>query len=85
MLELAVAVAAEGNINAISDAGSAAALSRATLTSAGMNVSINLMDIQEQEKAKDMLTELSSLEQTAAQLEKEMRSVLVERGGLKPF
>lgn len=85
VLELAVAVAAEGNINAISDAGSAAALSRATLTSAGMNVSINLMDIQEQEKAKDMLTELSSLEQTAAQLEKEMRSVLVERGGLKPF
>ncbi|MCJ7623641.1 MAG: glutamate formimidoyltransferase [Anaerolineaceae bacterium] len=81
VLELAVSVAADGNINAISDAGSSAALSRAALTSASLNVNINLMDIQAQEKAKEMLEELSSLEQTAAQLEKEMQNVLSERGG----
>jgi glutamate formiminotransferase/formiminotetrahydrofolate cyclodeaminase len=85
VLELTVAVAADGNINAISDAGSSAALSHAAFSSAGMNVRINLLDIQEQDKAKEILKELSSLEQTTTQLEKEMRSVLTERGGLKPF
>ena len=49
VMELAVEAAELGNLNAISDAGSAVALSRAALTAAGYNVRINLQSIRDVE------------------------------------
>jgi glutamate formiminotransferase/formiminotetrahydrofolate cyclodeaminase len=82
VLTLSVDAAASGNVNAISDAGSAAALSRAALTGAGLNVRINLLNLEDQEKASNFLQDLRELEEKAAELEKNLHAVLIERGGL---
>ncbi len=81
-LELAVQVAQSGNLNAISDAGSSAALARAALTGAGLNVRINLNSINAPELAEPLLNELSSLEARACALETEIARALRERAGL---
>ncbi len=47
VIELAAQAAALGNLNAISDAASSAALARAALTSAGLNVRINCQSLQD--------------------------------------
>jgi glutamate formiminotransferase / formiminotetrahydrofolate cyclodeaminase len=82
VLELAVDAAAFGNANAITDAGTAAALARAALVGAGLNVRINLQSIEDQTGADSMLAELRDLEARADKLEDNLRLTLVERGGL---
>ena len=84
VLELACKTAESGNVNAISDAGSAAALSTAAFTSAGMNVKINLNGLEE-EKAHQLLRQLSDLEDSARLLDQKYHQILTERGGIKPF
>jgi glutamate formiminotransferase/formiminotetrahydrofolate cyclodeaminase len=81
-LELAVQVAASGNLNAISDAGSAAALARAALTGAGLNVRINCLNLQDRQAVLGFLAELDGLTARASELEREVNRLLVERGGL---
>lgn len=82
VLELAVEAARLGNINAISDAGSAAALARAALTGAGLNVRTNLKGMESHLQAVPMLAELCPLETRADELEKVLHQILVERGEL---
>lgn len=82
VLELALEVAARGNSNAISDAGSAAAHARAALFAAGLNVRINLLDLPDGSIPSAMLSELTAWELSANSLEKQVLSVLSERGGL---
>jgi len=82
VMELALEVADKGNPNAISDAGSAAAHARAALFAAGLNVRINLRDIPDHAAAPAMLSELNALETLARSLEKQVLSVLAERGGI---
>jgi glutamate formiminotransferase / formiminotetrahydrofolate cyclodeaminase len=82
VLELCVEAATHGNINAISDAGSGAALARAALNGAGLNVRINLKSLKDQGSAQSLLGELKALEIRAAKLEEKMRLLLSERGGL---
>ena len=81
-LELAVQVASRGNLNAISDAGSAAALARAALSGAGLNVRINCLGLKDADATARFLAELKTLETRADGLEAEMRRLLCERGGL---
>ena len=81
-LELAVQVAARGNLNAISDAGSAAALARAAFTGAGLNVRINCLGLKDKQAAAGFLGELKELEILASNFEEEMKRLLVKRGGL---
>ena len=83
VLNLAVQVAGTGNVNAISDAGSAAAHAQAALTSAGLNVRINLLGMDENPSAQQMLQTLHTLEVQAAGLQDQMRTILTERGGFK--
>ena len=54
-------VAEKGNSNAITDAGSAAALARAALTGAGMNVRINLTGLEDPDSAAKMHSRLEDL------------------------
>ena len=81
VIELAALVAADGNLNAISDGASGAALARAALTAAGTNVRINLNNLTNKNAGLPLLSELSQLESRAAGLEVEIRQILVTRAG----
>jgi glutamate formiminotransferase / formiminotetrahydrofolate cyclodeaminase len=82
VMELAARAAETGNLNAISDAASGAALAQAALTIAGYNVRINLLDLQKKSDGKSMLFELSALEERAATIQAGLRQTLNGRGGL---
>ena len=82
ILRLALKAAEMGNVNAVSDAGSAAALAQAALEGAGLNVRINLLGIEKEAEPARMLNELRSLENQAAKLKDSLRVVLNDRGGL---
>lgn len=82
VMELALKCARDGNLNAISDAMSGFSMARAALTAAGYNVKINLNTLEEKSLGRKMLEELDGLEQEAAHLEQEIRTVMKERGGI---
>lgn len=82
VMELALKCAQHGNVNAISDAMSAFAMARASLTAAGYNVRINLNSLEDKTAGEKMLKELADWEKKADNLEKEMRRVVRERGGI---
>jgi formiminotetrahydrofolate cyclodeaminase len=81
-MELALKCAKEANVNAISDSMSGFAMSRAALTAAGYNVKINLNSLADKSAGEKMLEELKDLETKADALEKEIRQVMSERGGI---
>jgi glutamate formiminotransferase/formiminotetrahydrofolate cyclodeaminase len=81
-LTLAREAARLGNTNAISDAGTAAALARASLTGAGLNVRINVHSLGANKEGARLLEELRTLEARAAQIENEVRVQVQTRGGL---
>jgi glutamate formiminotransferase/formiminotetrahydrofolate cyclodeaminase len=80
-LELARQAAEHGNTNAISDAGAAAALAKASLEGAGMNVRINLASLGTSKEGKTMLKQLRALEKTARDLDQRVRTQIETRGG----
>lgn len=71
-----------GNTNAISDAGTAAALARAALAGAGLNVRINVHSLGTNKEGAHLLDELRGLETKAAEIENEVRVQVQTRGGL---
>jgi glutamate formiminotransferase/formiminotetrahydrofolate cyclodeaminase len=84
VLKLALEVTESGNVNAISDAGSGAALAVASLSGAAMNVRINLTSLEDKSKVKEFSSEIESLEEEAAKIQTRLQSVMEERGGM-PF
>lgn len=76
---LAVQVAEKGNINAISDAASGFAHAQACLSSAGMNVRINLVNVTDKERASQMVSRLKLLEEQASELTKQLSEVINQR------
>ena len=82
VMELALKCAQRANLNAISDSMSGFAMSRAALTAAGYNVSININSLEDKSAGDKMLKELAALEKEADKLEKEIRKVMKERGGI---
>ena len=81
IMELAVKCAEHGNLNAISDALSGFAMSRASLTAAAYNVRINVHSLPDKSAGDDYLSELAELEKKADVLEANIRKVMKERGG----
>jgi glutamate formiminotransferase/formiminotetrahydrofolate cyclodeaminase len=79
VLSLAVQVTSDGNLNAISDGGTAAALARAALTGAGLNVRTNLKSLPQDDQALNLLGQLSHLEIRAEELEAQIQRTLAER------
>lgn len=77
---LAAEAAEKGNTNAATDAGSAGAMARAALTSAGLNVKINATSVSDQDAAQGWLSELQQLETQAAAYEQRIRTAVQERG-----
>jgi glutamate formiminotransferase / formiminotetrahydrofolate cyclodeaminase len=82
VMALAERCASLGNLNAISDAASAAALAQAALTSAGYNVRINIYGLSDKSAGDSLLSQLEVLEGRASKLDKEVRVTLSERGGI---
>jgi glutamate formiminotransferase/formiminotetrahydrofolate cyclodeaminase len=82
LLKLAQQLVLKGNINAISDAGSAAALAGAALIGAGLNVRINAPGLENKADASQLIDEIDNLERQGEQLGKDIREQLNERGGL---
>jgi glutamate formiminotransferase/formiminotetrahydrofolate cyclodeaminase len=80
-MDLARQAAELGNTNALSDAGTAAALAQAALQGAGLNVRINVHSLGTHKDAASLLKELATLEKKAAGLQAQVRSLIAERGG----
>ncbi|MEA3326560.1 MAG: glutamate formimidoyltransferase [Chloroflexota bacterium] len=82
IMTLAAKAAELGNVNAISDAGTAAGLAKAAIQGAGLNVRINLLGLEKEADPARMLNELRGIDKQAAKLEHSLQSILKERGGL---
>lgn len=85
LLELVRAVTQKGNKNAVTDAGSAAALGRAALTAAGMNVRINLSGIKDEAVAAQLSEQIDALEVRAAEILQQVEQAVKERGSITGF
>jgi glutamate formiminotransferase/formiminotetrahydrofolate cyclodeaminase len=83
VLQLAVQTAHLGNPYAITDAGTAAELAQAAIHGAGYNVRINLLEIKDQGKVKELTTELEDIESKAAEFMVQIKKILIDRGGLQ--
>jgi glutamate formiminotransferase/formiminotetrahydrofolate cyclodeaminase len=83
IMQLALNAAKLGNVNAISDAGTAAALAKAAITGAGFNVRINLLGLEKESDPARMINELKGIEKQAEKIEESLKGILNERGGLE--
>jgi glutamate formiminotransferase/formiminotetrahydrofolate cyclodeaminase len=81
LLELAQEVIQHGNLNAISDAGSAASLAGAALNGAALNVRINVPGLDDQEVSSELLKEIGGIESRGAALQEQIQAQLFQRGG----
>ncbi len=82
-MQLAAEVIATGNLNAISDGGSAAAQAQAALRGAALNVRINLQGIEDAAIVEKMLSQLKKLEEQADTLWVNIKHNLKERANLE--
>ena len=80
--KLALQAAREGNLNAITDAGSASALAHAALTCAAYNVRTNLLSLEDAGAVADLTAKLRALEAGSAEQQAYMQKTLTERGGI---
>jgi glutamate formiminotransferase/formiminotetrahydrofolate cyclodeaminase len=82
VLELAVEVTEQGNVSAASDAASAVAMARASMTAASLNVRVNALGIADKVAAEAWLREVAALEEPAMKAEARVRDALRARAGL---
>ncbi|OQA22570.1 MAG: Methenyltetrahydrofolate cyclohydrolase [Chloroflexi bacterium ADurb.Bin360] len=82
VLELALAVARKANINAVSDAASAAWMSMASIQSAALNVRINATSIEDQGLKSTWEREVAQIITRAESLLAQVQEAAVTRGGL---
>lgn len=84
VMALAERAVALGNLNAISDAASAAAMARASLTAAGYNIRVNIASLSDGAVGDSFLNQLLALEERATKIEEVIQKTLSERGKLSP-
>jgi glutamate formiminotransferase/formiminotetrahydrofolate cyclodeaminase len=82
VLELALEVGMRGNDNAITDAGTGAAMARAAMTGASYNVQINSLGLKDKTIAQNLLDDLTALEEKADKIHDQVKKQLADRGGL---
>jgi glutamate formiminotransferase/formiminotetrahydrofolate cyclodeaminase len=80
VMALAGKVVALGNLNAISDGASAAAMAHAALISAGYNVRINLAGLADKTIGEPLLSQLHTLEGKAVKIQNDIQKSIQERG-----
>jgi glutamate formiminotransferase/formiminotetrahydrofolate cyclodeaminase len=84
ILKSAQTLVLHGNLNAISDAGSAAALAEAAINGAALNVRINALGLKDKQVAAALIEEISKVEVQAKELQDQILSQVYQRGGLNP-
>lgn len=82
IMALAAAVAQKGNVNAISDAGSAMHLAHSSMHAAALTVRINAEAATDREAAQAWLQEIHGLETRAADIVAQVRRTLKSRSGI---
>lgn len=82
ILALSERVVALGNINAISDGGSAGALAIASIKAAGYNVRINLGNLRDTIFRESMETQIEQIEKHASSIESQLQISINQRGGI---
>lgn len=82
VMSLALEAVNFGNLNAISDAATGAALARAALKGAGYNVRINVSTLEDGEAVQTFLNQLEAHERRADEIEKQVSASLKERAGI---
>lgn len=82
VLRMALQMASVGNLNAITDAGTAGNLSYAAVQGAALNVKVNLLGMEAESEPASILGALSNLTQEAEQTIQMLKEVLRERAGL---
>ncbi len=82
VMELALEAVRIGNLNAITDAGTGAALAQAALSGAGYNVCINILGLKDKDTANNLVNEVQAIKAKAEKLHAQVRRQLIERGGL---
>jgi glutamate formiminotransferase / formiminotetrahydrofolate cyclodeaminase len=82
VMEVCARITALGNLNAITDGASGAVMAKAALIAAGYNVRINVQGLPSKESGAPLLFELEALETRALEIERELKTLLNERGGL---
>jgi glutamate formiminotransferase/formiminotetrahydrofolate cyclodeaminase len=84
ILKYAQTMVLHGNLNAISDAGSAAALAGAAISGAALNVRINALGLKDKSESETLIEEIGKVEIRAKGLQDQILSQIYQRGGLNP-
>lgn len=82
VLTLAITAAELGNVNAISDAASAANMAAAAVKSAGLNVMINIKGLQDPSQAQTLADDIQRYSKEIKIAEARITEILQERAGL---
>ncbi|MDK2980849.1 MAG: glutamate formiminotransferase / formiminotetrahydrofolate cyclodeaminase [Chloroflexota bacterium] len=82
VMRLAEQAAAQGNLNAITDAWSAAVLAHAAISCAGANVRINLSGLKDEQETRALGQRLAVVDQAAEKLLKDIRTNIKNRAGI---
>ena len=83
IMRLAVKAVEFGNVNAISDGGTATGFARAAIHGAGLNVRINLLGLEKETMPSRMLKELTNIEKQADKIADTVKKLLHDRGGME--
>lgn len=81
VLKLACEVIEKGNVNAISDAASAAVFAMAAISSAALNVRVNAASLADRETAGQLLADIEKIETQVKEQQMVSNHWLKERGG----
>jgi glutamate formiminotransferase/formiminotetrahydrofolate cyclodeaminase len=82
VMKLALRMAQIGNLNAISDAASGVYQAKAGLEAASLNVKINLIGYENEERAIHLLEQARVLQGKSEEIVSELQTLLKERAGL---
>ncbi|PKN90519.1 MAG: hypothetical protein CVU45_02245, partial [Chloroflexi bacterium HGW-Chloroflexi-7] len=82
VIKLALVAAELGNLNAVSDALSAAALAAGGLKSAAANVRINIHNLQQPDAANDLTTNVLVMVEESKRLEEKILELFLYRTGI---
>ena len=81
-MELALVVALKGNVNAVTDAGTAAWMAMAAIQGAALNVRINATSVKDAELSQSWLDALSKINTRAESILAQVQEAAVKRGGM---
>jgi glutamate formiminotransferase/formiminotetrahydrofolate cyclodeaminase len=83
VIELANEVAEFGNVNAVTDAGSAGVMAYAAIQAAAMNVRVNADSLEDEEASEGWRDKILALEKQATDLKARIGAMVAQRAGIE--